>query len=50
MEWFDEECRFRATDHGRGLIPEPTMRAYLSDLLWLDLEKGGLLWTQRCHL
>lgn len=33
MEWFDEECRFRATDHGRGLIPEPTMRAYLSDLL-----------------
>ena len=42
MEWFDEECRFRATaatgfGHGpRGLIPEPTTRAYLADLLRLD--------------
>jgi len=33
MEWCEEECRYRASDEGKGLLPEATVNTYLSDLL-----------------
>ena len=38
MEWCEEECRYRASDAGKGLLPEATVNTYLSDLLQL----GGI--------
>lgn len=35
MEWCEEECRYRASDEGKGLLPEAIVNTYLSDLLQL---------------
>lgn len=35
MEWCDQECRYRASDEGKGLLPEAIVNTYLSDLLQL---------------